>query len=226
MTMEQTEPSTPDAPTGLRERKKQRTREALLRVALELFTTKGYEQTTIDEIADAVEVSQRTFFRYFASKEEAAFAVHDLVESQFFTALEARPPEETPFEAMRNAVLASWDGISLTIEDLVPVDLYMRTCQIIESSPALLAIHLRRSAELEDRIAQLIAAREGLDVDTDPRPRVAVAAFDGVMRTTGRIWGKGQDLSIASMRAVTLAHLDLIGPALAGNWRTTDAHGM
>ncbi|WP_406142575.1 TetR/AcrR family transcriptional regulator [Streptomyces sp. NBC_01089] len=224
--MEQTEPSTPDAPTGLRERKKQRTREALLRVALELFTTKGYEQTTIDEIADAVEVSQRTFFRYFASKEEAAFAVHDLVESHFFTALEARPPQERPFDAMRNAVLASWDSISLTIEDLVPVDLYMRICQVIESSPALLAIHLRRSAELEDRIAQLIADREGLDVDTDPRPRVAVAAFDGVMRATGRIWGKGEDLSITAMRTVALTHLDQIGPALAGNWRTTGAHRM
>lgn len=63
-------------------------------------------------------------------------------------------------------------------------------------------------------------------MDTDPRPRVAVAAFDGVMRATGRIWGKGQDLSIASMRAITLTHLDQIGPALAGNWRTTGAHGM
>ncbi|WP_328321785.1 TetR/AcrR family transcriptional regulator [Streptomyces sp. NBC_00388] len=224
--MEQTEPPAPGAPAGLRERKKQRTREALLRVALELFTTKGYEQTTIDEIADAVEVSQRTFFRYFASKEEAAFAVHDLVESQFFTALESRPAHESPFEAMRGAVLASWDSISLTIEDVVPVDLYMRICQVIESSPALLAIHLRRSAELEDRIAHLIAVREGLDVDTDPRPRVAVAAFDGVMRATGRIWGQGEDLSIASMRAVTLTHLDQIGPALAGNWRTKDAHGL
>ncbi|WP_405781097.1 TetR/AcrR family transcriptional regulator [Streptomyces sp. NBC_00859] len=224
MTLEQTEPSTPGTPAGLRERKKQRTREALLRVALELFTAKGYEQTTVDEIADAVEVSQRTFFRYFAGKEDAAFAVHDLVESQFFTALEARPPQESPFDAMRNAVLASWDGISLTIEDVVPVDLYMRICQVIESSPALLAIHLRRSAELEDRIAHLIAEREGLDPETDPRPRVAVAAFDGVMRATGRIWGKGQDLSIASMRALTLTHLDQIGPALAGNWRTTGAH--
>src|ERR1700712_3905091 len=91
--------------TGLRELKKQRTRDALLRVALELFTTKGYEQTTVDEIAEAVEVSQRTFFRYFASKEEAALSVQLLAEAQFVAALRERPPEESPFEALNREVL-------------------------------------------------------------------------------------------------------------------------
>ncbi|WP_328538966.1 TetR/AcrR family transcriptional regulator [Streptomyces sp. NBC_00344] len=225
MAIEQTHPPAQGAPTGLRERKKQRTRDALLRVALELFTAQGYEHTTIDEITEAVEVSQRTFFRYFAGKEEAAFAVQDLVESHYVSALTARPSAESPFEAMRNAVLTSWDSVGQAIENLVPVELYLRTYQMIESSPALLAIHLRRSSEMEEKIARLIAEREGLDVDSDPRPRVAVAAFTGVMRVTGQLWGRGQDVSIAAMRELTVTYLDQIGPALSGNWRTTDAHG-
>ncbi|MCX4778219.1 TetR/AcrR family transcriptional regulator [Streptomyces sp. NBC_01264] len=206
-------------PAGLRERKKQRTRDALLRAALLLFIAQGYEETTVDEITDAVDVSQRTFFRYFANKEEVAFAVQDLVESHFVEALHSRPPAEGPFEAMRSAVLAAWDTVDEAISDLVPIDLYMRTYQLIESTPALLAVHLRRSTELEERIARLLAEREGLDVDADPRPRVAVAAFTGVMRVTGRLWGQGEDTSVAAIRRMTEVYLDQIGPALASDWR-------
>ncbi|MFB7055150.1 TetR/AcrR family transcriptional regulator [Streptomyces vinaceus] len=203
---------------GLRERKKRRTRDALLRAALLLFVAQGYEHTTVDEITDAVDVSQRTFFRYFANKEEVAFAVQDLVESHFVAALRARPAAEGPLEALRRAVLDAWDTLDEALSDVVPVDLYMRTYQLIESTPALLAVHLRRSTELEERIARLIAEREGLDVDADPRPRVAVAAVSGVMRVTGRLWGQGEDASVASIRRMTEACLDQIGPALAARW--------
>lgn len=208
-----------EATTGLRERKKQRTRDALVRVALELFTTQGYEHTTVDEIADAVDVSQRTFFRYFASKEEVAFAVQEMVESHFVAELLVRPPEEGPFAALRNAVLGAWDSFGAAIEAVVPVELHMRAYQMIESTPALLAAHLRRSTELEERIARIIADREGLDVETDPRPRVAVAAFTGVMRVTGRLWGQGEDTSPESIRTLTEAYLEHLGPALAADWR-------
>ncbi|KJY44547.1 MULTISPECIES: TetR family transcriptional regulator [unclassified Streptomyces] len=204
---------------GLRERKKRRTRDALLRAALLLFVAQGYERTTVDEITEVVEVSQRTFFRYFANKEEAAFAVQDLVESHFVAALRSRPPAEGPLEALRGAVLGAWDTLDEALCGVVPVDLYMRTYRLIESTPALLAVHLRRSTGLEERIARLIAEREGLDVDADPRPRLAVAAFYGVMRVTGRLWGRGEDASVASIRRMTEACLDQIGPALAADWR-------
>lgn len=71
-------------------------------------------------------------------------------------------------EALRRAVLESWDTIGEAIEAVVPIELHMRTYQLIESTPALLAAHLRRSEEIEEEIARLIAEREGLDVDADP----------------------------------------------------------
>ncbi|MGA4842246.1 TetR/AcrR family transcriptional regulator [Streptomyces sp. G45] len=202
---------------GLRERKKQRTRDALLRAALELFTTKGYEETTVDEIVEAVDVSQRTFFRHFAGKQEAAFAVPEMVERRFLQELGERPAHEAPFAALRGAVLDSWDAMGEAIAEVVPVELHMRAYQMIESTPSLLAAHLRRSIEIEERIVDILAAREGLDPD-DPRPRVAIAAFGGVMRAAGRLWATGEDISVASMRATTEAYLNHLGPALAEDW--------
>jgi AcrR family transcriptional regulator len=205
---------------NLRERKKRRTRDALLRAALELFATRGYEETTVDDIAAAVDVSQRTFFRYFAGKEETAFYVPRLAETQVVEAVRARPPGEAPLEALRRAVLESWDTINETIEEIVPVELHMRVYRVIESTPALLAAHLRRSAELEEELARIIAEREGLDVDADPRPRIVVALFGGVIRVTERLWSAGDDLTLEGMRQLTATYLDQVGPALAGNWRT------
>jgi AcrR family transcriptional regulator len=205
---------------GLRERKKQRTHDALLRAALELFTTQGYEATTVDEIAEAVDVSQRTFFRYFAGKEEAALAVIDLTQEHFLAAVRARPADEAPLEAMRNAVLEGWDAIGEAVEQVVPVDLYLRAYGMVESTPALLAAHLRRADEVAREMERIVAEREGLDVDTDARPRVAVAVFGGVMRVTERMWALGGDLSMEAMRELTTAHLDALRPSLAEKWRT------
>lgn len=204
---------------GLRERKKRRTRDALLRAALELFTARGYERTTVDDIAEAADVSQRTFFRYFASKEEAAFFVSRLAEARFVDAVRARPPGEPPLEALRQSLAESWASIGEAIEQLVPLELHMRFYQVIETTPALLAAHLRRATELEEEIARVIAEREGLDVDADPRPRVVVAVFGAVMRVTERIWSARGEATLGALRDLTAAYLDQVEPALTGNWR-------
>jgi hypothetical protein len=99
------------------------------------------------------------------------------------------------------------------------MDLHMRVYRVIESTPALLAAHLRRAAELEEQLARIVAEREGLDVDADPRPRIVVAVFGGVMRVTERLWSAGDDLTLDGLRRLTTAYLDQVGPALAGNWR-------
>ncbi len=211
-------------PGGLRERKKRRTRGALARAAMELFTTQGFDATTVDEIAEAVEVSQRTFFRYFAGKEAAAFVVEELVEEHFAGAVHERPSAEPPLEALRNAILETWEDLDKAIRELVPVELHMRMYQLIESTPALLAVRLARQAALERRITEVVARREGLDPSADLRPRVLVAAFSGVVRTASQHWGQCQDTSVEAVQRSFEEHLAAFGPALLGGWRRPGRH--
>jgi AcrR family transcriptional regulator len=206
--------------TGLRERKKQRTRDSLIRVAHELFVGQGYERTTVDEIAEAVDVSQRTFFRYFATKEDVAFALQDETEAAFVEAVRARPDEESPVQALRNALDTTWSGLGEALQEVVPLGLHMRMWQLIETTPPLLAVHMRRSSETEDRLSAVLARREGLAAD-DPRPRVLVGSFSGVMRAAGRRWSEGDDITVDGARRTTEHFLSLMGPVLGDDWSRT-----
>jgi AcrR family transcriptional regulator len=88
---------------GLRERKKARTRAAIREHALRLFREQGYDATTVEQIADAAEVSPSTFFRYFPTKEDVV--LQDDMESRWAEALQAQPPELGPIAALRAAML-------------------------------------------------------------------------------------------------------------------------
>jgi len=93
----------PDPPKlGLRERKKARTRAAIQEHALRLFRERGYEATTVDEIAEAAEVSPSTFFRYFPTKEDVV--LYDALDPVFFEVFTAQPAELTTIGALRAAL--------------------------------------------------------------------------------------------------------------------------
>lgn len=208
-----------EALPGLRERKKQRTRNALTRHALELFARQGYDGTTVDEIAEAADVSQRTFFRYFANKEEVALALQEVEEAVALAALAHRPPEEPPLTAMCRAAMATWDAMGPAIVAVVPLELHLATQRMIESTPQLLAARLRRLGHFEDRLAAEIARREGVDLAADPRPRVLVAACSGVLRAASRVWGEKEDGDLDDLLRLVTDYLGLLGPALTGTWR-------
>ncbi|HEY3502588.1 MAG TPA: TetR family transcriptional regulator [Actinocatenispora sp.] len=205
---------------GLRERKKQQTRGALITAAQRLFAAHGYEKTTTDQIAAAVDVSQRTLFRYFANKDEIALAPLDEVQDSFAAALRERPRRETPMTALRNAIRTVFAGY-LDEKGVAGDRLAVlgATLDLVGRTPALQAANMRRSADREQQLAAILAEREGVDPDTDLRPRLAVATFDAVLRVGSMAWCEHGDLDPHGMYAELERAFEAL-PGIFGRWRT------
>jgi AcrR family transcriptional regulator len=165
---------------GLRERKKQRTRETIARAAHELFVERGYHATTLPDIAEAAEVSTRTIFAYFASKEDILFSDFAVIKDALARALAERPEGEDALETVREFILSS--------HQVEKSELDARLHRIIESDETLRS-HLRaRLAQLEELIAAAIAEDLGAR-ENDLRPQVVaaslIAAFDVLFERGG-----------------------------------------
>jgi AcrR family transcriptional regulator len=176
--------------SGRRERKKQRTREALVDAAFRLFQEKGFEATTVEEIADEVDVSSRTFFRYFASKEDVVLTFQ---EEQFTTMLESlasRPASEAVMTALRNA------GVSVlrACEDGdYGFDPERFSCiqELMEDSPAVFGRSLEHGQKKQAEITRVLADRMGLDPDVDLRPHVAAGLANCAFRSAFEVFSSG-----------------------------------
>jgi AcrR family transcriptional regulator len=157
---------------GLRERKKQQTRDKIARVALEQFAERGYEHATLAEIAEAADVSPRTIFAYFQSKEDILFCDLPLVFEGLKRTLEQRPEGATTVDALREFIS------TVEQED----ELHQLRKRIIASSEALRLSERARFGTLEEMIADSIAK----DLDAAPddiRPSLIAASVTAAFAT-------------------------------------------
>lgn len=200
-----------------RERKKRQTRDALVHAALALFIAKGYEQTAVREITDAVDVSERTFFRYFANKEDLALSFAKDHTDALIRELTARPLTESPLVALRNALHAAIEGLVNEGGELTGDSVYLSIMKLIEGTPPLLAAHLRYMHDRDDEIARVLAEREGVDPMADLRPRCVAATFSGLFISANREWRSGGG-AVEGMLATFDACADQVAAALAGHW--------
>jgi AcrR family transcriptional regulator len=151
-------PGSPRPPRagGLRERKKQRTREAIQREAMRLFQEQGYEATTIEQIAEAVEISPSTFFNYFPTKEDVVF--YDPYDPMVISALLAGPPDEPLSAALRRTIREALSSVFQRDREMI-----LTRSRLVLAVPALRARiweDLERSQEI---FCALIAQRTGRD---------------------------------------------------------------
>ena len=186
------------AKPGLRERKKQKTREAIQREAMRLFQANGYEETTIEQIAAAVEISPSTFFNYFPSKEDVV--LYDAYDPMVATLLAARPSDEPLSHAIREVLTAI--GAALEKDrDVV----YARSRLVVEV-PDLRARVWEELERAQGFLGEVVAARTGRDPE-DFEVRVVMMSLVAAMMEATREWvrhdGK-EDLSALLSRAFDL----------------------
>jgi AcrR family transcriptional regulator len=163
-------------PVAIGERKRRAIRGELSEVALRLLTERDFDSLTIDQIADAAGISRRTFFRYFASKEDVVFAFLDQWAVRLAADIVARPAEENPVAAVQN----SFRQLTAAYEDRA-----LALVRIVGQTPSLRAAERINREHLRMAVVNALAMRLGTDTENDMRPQIlatiAFAPLDAVM---------------------------------------------
>lgn len=190
----------PEASPGLRERKKQRTRAAIQKEALRLFLAKGFDDTTIEDIAEAVEVSPSTFFNYFPSKEAVVF--EDELDPLILAAFEAQPAETPPIHALRTAMRTVFSRLTREQEQVM-----RQRMELLASTPGLRSAMLDQFAELVDQIGDVLASRAGRRPNDFALHNIAGAVL-GVLMSVMIALAETPSRDMVQLADSALAHLE------------------
>ncbi len=167
---------------GLRERKKAEASAELERAALELFARHGFDAVTVDQIAAAADVSRRTFFRYFPTKEDVFFSRRRAQMDALARLLAAPEPGETAFETVRRALLRLADG------HLADRERILTEQRVLAGAPALVARDLEWDRRAERAFAAALEAGAKRDAVSRRRARVCAGALVGALRVVIEDW--------------------------------------
>jgi AcrR family transcriptional regulator len=191
---------------GLRERKKAATRSALSSAAMDLAVERGVDAVTVDDIAAAAGVSARTFFNYFATKEEAFVAEDLALGRELVQRLRSEPPDALLWPTV---VRLLGDNLDLA-SPLTPAQ--ARAQHAVRTHPAVLTQQFLQYAGLETDLVAEIARRTGVQA-TALEPRLLAAALVAAMRTALETWFDAG--AVGSPRVLFQLAADQLAPAFA-----------
>jgi AcrR family transcriptional regulator len=193
---------------GLRERKKQATHDALVGSALRQFAARGYDHVTVEDIVHDCEVSYRTFFRYFATKEDVLFADGDRGRANLLAALAEQPPGVRPLAALRAAVRALAEEYE---HDRATILLRSR---IITDTPELRTRAVERQHGWESAAVEELRRSGRADGLSELDVRLLVAAATTALRVATELWIA--DDGHGDLRDLLDAALDRVGAGFGG----------
>lgn len=188
--------------SGLRQRKHDRVRADIMDAGMRLFVSRGFDATTVDEIAEAAEVSRRTLFRYFETKGAIVMAWTIGFTEFLVTTLRARPLGEPNLESLKQIFLALVTHATEVLPDVYAFGV------MIERTPSLRYLSHQKHAEWEESLAAVLVERRGDAGDNVVRMRLIARVGVAVFRTAIDEWlaTEGQ----ADYRSVVLQMFDLL----------------
>ena len=156
------------------------TRSALVAAATELFDRKGFAETTVEEICERADVAQRTFFRYFPSKEAVLYAEFEDLQAQLLARLAERPAAEPPLVSLHEALRGHAAVVQARFGALARLAKRAEECRGSGAEKAVLRL------QMTEAVAAALTARLGTDPAVDPRPTawagLMISCFGAAMR--------------------------------------------
>ncbi|WP_037152924.1 TetR family transcriptional regulator [Rhizobium freirei] len=171
---------------GRRERKRRQTRERIETTALKLFLARGFDSTTIEDITEAADVSKRSFFDYFPSKEDVVAAWQDGFAGELIAAVAAQPVDAPLVDVIETAINAA---LRATISD----PQHLAIAILIRDTPALRARDQLKYAKLERKLTEALHARSSGAEGERLRLSVLAAAVVSMLRIGGERWNGAQN---------------------------------
>jgi AcrR family transcriptional regulator len=166
----------PGPDLSLQERKQELVRNEIFNAAWRLFGERGYEATTVADIAAAAGVSRRTFFRYFSSKEDVIEETSDDIAEEMLAAMAARPADEPPLVSIEQALVP-------VLEPRLNTERSRTIIRLLRESRTLRRAMLERHALMEERLAVQLAVRLGVDASADSTPALLAFVARAMMDT-------------------------------------------
>jgi AcrR family transcriptional regulator len=205
----------PEVPgqAGRRDRKKLATRQSLRNAALALVAERGYAHVTVEDIAEAADVSTRTFFNYFHSKESAVIGADPERIEELRASLLARPLTESPLEALRWVTVEYAAVIEKEFDDLGEGrEAWFRRFCIVREDPDLLSAYGGHITELELSLVDALTERLGIDPAHDPYPALVTATVFAASRVAALYWSANG--GVDSLARLTGAAIDCLANGL------------
>jgi AcrR family transcriptional regulator len=175
-----------------------------------MFLKSSFEYVTVEQVAEAAEVSARTVYRYFSTKEQLALAMLSDLDNRFLEAVKSRPRKELPIETLRFALRSAWEWLEA---DEARAHNYLALQGMVDTNASLRAANLHRAFDQQQLLVDALGCHKAFDGRGEMYPKLVVAAFSSASALAVEQWRLSTS-DITELKSVLDRTVEALVPAL------------